>query len=74
MATKNNKKAETANQLHLSVGECCNLPYDADTFDAVTSINTVYFWPDTVKGLSEIRRTLKEGKVFGYNQIYTDWI
>ena len=36
----------------------------------MTSINTIYFWNDTVKGLSEIRRTLKNGKSF-YNIVYT---
>ena len=70
MATKKNKKASKANRLHLSVGDCCNLPYAESSFDAVTSINTIYFWNDTVKGLSEIRRTLKNGKSF-YNIVYT---
>lgn len=70
MATKKNKKAAKENYLHLSVGDCCNLSYEDDTFDAVTSINTVYFWKDTVKGLSEIRRVLKAGKSF-YNVVYT---
>jgi len=68
MATKKNRKAALNNQLHLSVGDCCELSYDADTFDAVTSINTIYFWSDTVKGLSEIRRVLKPGKSF-YNVV-----
>ena len=70
MATKKNKKAAKANHLHLSVGDCCNLPYEENTFDAVTSINTVYFWSDTAKGLSEICRTLKKSKSF-YNVVYT---
>ena len=56
--------------MHLKVGDCCDLPYEDDMFAAVTSINTVYFWTDTVKGLSEIRRTLKKGKSF-YNIVYT---
>ena len=70
MATKRNKKADVVGQLHLNVGDCCDLPYGDDMFDAVTSINTVYFWRDTVKGLSEIRRTLKKGKSF-YNIVFT---
>lgn len=69
MATKKNKKADSVGQLHLKVGDCCDLPYEDDMFAAVTSINTVYFWTDTVKGLSEIRRTLKKGKSF-YNIVY----
>lgn len=70
MATKKNRQAYAKNQLHLEVGDCCALPYENDTFSAVTSINTVYFWEDIVKGLSEIRRTLKSGKSF-YNVVYS---
>jgi ubiquinone/menaquinone biosynthesis C-methylase UbiE len=40
----------------------------------VTSINTIYFWPDTIKGLSEIRRVLKEDGIF-VNAVYTqEWL
>lgn len=70
MAEKKNGIAKAAGKLNLSVGDCCALPYDDDTFSAVTTINTVYFWSDTVKGLSEIRRCMKEGCSF-YNIVYT---
>ena len=70
MATKRNRKAELAGKLHLQVGDCCALPFDDEMFAAVTTINTVYFWSDTVKGLSEIRRCLKNGGSF-YNVAYT---
>lgn len=70
MATKRNHEAAGAGKLHLQVGDCCSLPYEDDTFAAVTTINTVYFWSDTVKGLSEIRRCLKEGGSF-YNVVYS---
>lgn len=70
MARKKNPKAANANHLHLSVGDCCGLPYEDNMFDAVTSINTVYFWNDTLKGLSEIHRVLKTGKSF-YNFVFT---
>ena len=74
LLSKKNKKALKENQLHLSVGDCCNLPYEEGTFDAVTSINTIYFWSNTEKGLSEIRRVLKPGKSF-YNVVYTkEWL
>lgn len=73
-ASKRNIKAKCDNKLFLDVGDCCNLKYGDDFFDAVTSINTVYFWSDTVKGLSEIRRTLKTGASF-YNVVYTkEWL
>lgn len=70
MATKRNKKANAAGKLHLQVGDCCDLPYKDDEFATITTINTVYFWSDTVKGLSEIRRCLKNGGSF-YNVFFT---
>lgn len=73
-AKKRNQRADSEHRLHLSVGDCCNMPYDDASFHAVTSINTVYFWKDTVQGLSEIRRCLKPGCVF-YNVVYTkEWL
>ena len=73
-ATKKNKKAVSENNSHLQVGDCCNLKYDNDYFSAITSINTIYFWSNTEKGLSEIRRVLKPGKSF-YNVVYTkEWL
>lgn len=63
-ASKRNYLADGAGKLHLTVGDCCDLPYDNNYFDVVTSINTIYFWNDTVKGLSEINRVLKPGGSF----------
>lgn len=73
-ATKRNKTAMNDGKLFLDIGDCCNLKYENDFFEVVTSINTVYFWQDTVKGLSEIHRTLKAGGSF-YNVVYTkEWL
>lgn len=73
-AEKKNKKAIAENRLQLEIGDCCNLPFPDGMFDAVTSINTVYFWKDTVKGLKEIRRCLAENGSF-YNVVYTkQWL
>ncbi|WP_363253908.1 methyltransferase domain-containing protein [Clostridium sp.] len=49
------------------MGYCCNLLYDDDFFDVVTTINTIYFWNDTKKGLEEIYRVLKGDGVFIIN-------
>lgn len=74
LATKRNKKAAKENRLNLEVGDCCKLNFPDNTFDAVSSINTVYFWSDTVKGLSEIRRCLLPGGSF-VNAVYTkEWL
>lgn len=73
-ATLRNATAARNGHLHLQVGDCCALPFDNETFAAISSINTVYFWSDTVKGLSEIRRVLKPGAAF-YNVVYTkEWL
>lgn len=65
-----NKKALAEKRLELSVGNCCNLPFKDKTFNIVTTINTIYFWDDTLKGLSEIKRVLKDNGVF-YNAVYS---
>lgn len=70
MAEKRNRLAANNGQLHLAVGDVCHLEFSDASFSAVTSINTVYFWEDTVQGLKEIRRVLKEGAAF-YNILYT---
>ena len=41
------------------------LPYEDDYFDAVCTINTLYFWPDAVACCMEVQRVLKPaGKVY----------
>lgn len=74
LAFKRNKHAAREKRLNLEVGDCCKLNFPDNTFDAVSSINTVYFWSDTVKGLSEIRRCLVPGGSF-VNAVYTkEWL
>ena len=67
---RRNRKAITQGHLKLRAGNCCNLPYNDKTFDVVTSINSIYFWNDTLKGLSEIKRVLRNDGVF-YNAVYS---
>lgn len=73
-ASKRNSKGVSRNDIELSVGDCCNLAFNDGTFDAVTTVNTIYFWSDTIKGLTEIKRVLRENGTF-YNAVYTkDWM
>lgn len=73
-AEKRNQEALSAKRLYLCVGDCCNMRYKDCVFDAVTSVNTIYFWRDTLQGLKEIHRTLKPDGVF-YNVVYTkEWL
>lgn len=74
LAQKRNAAALQVGRLHLEIGDCCNLAFADESFDAVTSVNTVYFWDDTVKGLAEIRRCLATGGLF-VNVVYTkEWL
>lgn len=73
-ASDRNKEGVQAGEITLSLGDCCNLNFSNNTFDIVTSVNTIYFWQDTLKGLTEIYRVLKEGGNF-YNTVYSkEWL
>ena len=73
-ASDRNKNGINEGKIHLSLGDCCNLNFSDGTFDIVTSINTIYFWPDVEKGLKEIKRVLKSGGIF-YNAVYSkEWL
>lgn len=73
-ATKRNYKAINDKKLTLDIGDCCDLNFEDNFFEAITSVNTIYFWQDTEKGLSEIYRVLKKGGTF-YNAVYSkEWL
>ena len=66
---KNQKEIENGN-MHYAVGDCCDLTFENQAFDIVVTMNTIYFWNDTIKGLQEIYRVLKDDGVF-YNAVLT---
>lgn len=70
IASKRNSEGIAINKIQLLLGNCCELNFDNNTFEAVTSVNTIYFWNDTEKGLSEIYNVLKSGGIF-YNAVYS---
>ena len=41
-----------------------SLPWAPQTFDVVTAVETVYFWPDLQKCFQEVKRVLKPGGQF----------
>lgn len=69
-ATKRNQKGIEKGDIKLAVGDCCSLEFDDKLFDVVSTVNTIYFWSNTIKGLTEIFRVLKNNGVF-YNAVYT---
>lgn len=70
LAIKRNKKAIKEGKIKLLQADCCDMPFDEGVFDIATTVNTIYFWEETLKGLSEIRRVLKDGGKF-YNAVYS---
>lgn len=74
IASKKNNKGIQSGKIKLLIGDCCNLDFSDKVFRAATSVNTIYFWEDTLKGLKEINRVLKEGAIF-YNAVYSkEWL
>ena len=55
-------RREIANgRLRVQLGDIGALPFASATFDRVFTINTIYFWTDTMQGFGEMRRVLKPG-------------
>ena len=64
VASENNKVGIENGDIHLSVGDCCDLQFEDNYFDIVTTMNTIYFWNDTMQGMQEIYRVLNDKGVF----------
>jgi ubiquinone/menaquinone biosynthesis C-methylase UbiE len=47
-------------RVRIQSGDISGLPFADAAFDRVFTINTIYFWPDTRQGMSEIHRVLKD--------------
>ncbi len=50
-------------RVKVHLGDVVRLPFAEATFDRVFTINTIYFWSDVPKGISEIYRVLKPGGI-----------
>lgn len=55
---------ELGKRVTLAHAEVTSLPFDDDTYDLVTAIETTYFWKDMNAAFREIRRVLKTGGIF----------
>lgn len=54
------KSAEFGNLVFV-VGGAEEIPWEANFFDHVISVESSYYWPDAAKGIREINRVLREG-------------
>ena len=56
---KKNKDDIKSGKIEITQGSVSSLPYDENSFDLVTGIETYYFWPNPIEDLKEVKRTLK---------------
>lgn len=69
-ASKRNKLYLQNEKMELSLADVQNLPYADNFIDKIYTVNTVYFWKDTMAGFAEIYRILKPNGLF-LNAVYT---
>jgi SAM-dependent methyltransferase len=60
-ARKRNAAAVASGRVDLRLGDASALPYPDETFHRALAANVVYFWPDPLANLKELRRVLKTG-------------
>lgn len=60
-SVRRNAAGVAAGRMEFKHGDAGDLPYGDGSFDRVSAIETFYFWPDPMRGLSEAYRVLKPG-------------
>ena len=61
VARKLNARQIEQGRVEIHEGSVLNLPFQADTFDLVTAVETHFWWSDLPAGMREILRVLKPG-------------
>ena len=64
VAGRHNRNFITRGRIELKLGDSKRIPYEDRRFNKVYSVHTLYFWPDPIKDLQEIRRVMREGGRF----------
>ena len=60
-ATENNIGLIHKSQVSLSCEDALSMSFPVEMFDAIVTINTVYFWKEAEKQIKELKRVLKKG-------------
>jgi ubiquinone/menaquinone biosynthesis C-methylase UbiE len=60
-ACRRNRRAISRNNAMIAVAAVEALPFEAETFDAIMSVHTLYFWPDLGSAALELSRVLRPG-------------
>ena len=59
-----NEEAIKYERCRIEKADVANMPFLDEEFDLSTAIETMYFWPDTLAAMREIRRVLRNGGKF----------
>ena len=59
-----NRALVDAGRMRISLGSVDAMPFEDDSFDGITTVESFYFWPDPKENLKEVRRVLKPNGVF----------
>lgn len=62
-SAKLNQKTIDDGRCEIIQGTVSDMPFEDNYFDIVTGFETVYFWPDFINDLKEVRRVLKENGI-----------
>jgi ubiquinone/menaquinone biosynthesis C-methylase UbiE len=60
-ATSFNAEFVADGRASFRLGSAEAIPYDTASFDRAFAVNVIYFWPDPIKALAEMRRVLRPG-------------
>jgi arsenite methyltransferase len=61
LARRSFRRELAAGRLELAEGSVSAIPFDSASFDAVSAVNTLHFWPDPLAGLRDVLRVLRPG-------------
>lgn len=60
-STKLNHKNVLCGKAEIRQASVSELPFEGESFDLITAVETYYFWPDKLHDLMELYRVLKRG-------------
>ncbi len=61
MAHRNNKKHINSGKVKIHLGDFEQAKFDADSFDKIYTVHTIYFWKNPGDTIAKIHRILKPG-------------
>jgi ubiquinone/menaquinone biosynthesis C-methylase UbiE len=64
IARKTNAKLIESGRVSIQDGSVSHLPFDDNTLNLITAVETHFFWPDLAANLREVLRVLKPGGTF----------